>query len=101
MELKHVIDVKEIKVKDKLILGIKIDLPGAPLVVLRGEKGFVMCGYLNMNVVNKLGVIAVKASGVKSIEDILEKNAEEVSNKALEVGIKCGMKIKEILDKIS
>ncbi|HLE87966.1 MAG TPA: DUF1805 domain-containing protein, partial [Candidatus Brocadiaceae bacterium] len=62
--------IEEIKLGNGSALGLKLDMEHAPLLVIRARKGFVMCGYLNMDVANKLGDAAVRVTGVKSFEDV-------------------------------
>ncbi len=81
------------------IIGFEIDLPNAPpLIVVRGRRGFIMCGYLDLGVADKLGLVAVRVSGVSSVEDMLDKEVSGVSSKARELGIKVGDKVKDIID---
>lgn len=90
--------VKQVEVDGKRLTGVEIDLPNAPpLIILRGEKGFAMCGYLDMSVVDKLGLIAVKVSGVRSVEDMLEKQISSVSVKARENGLREGLRVRDII----
>lgn len=98
VEVTGAIRVKEIRVKDKKLIGVEIDLPGAPLVLLKGSKGFVMCGYLDVSTVNKLGVIAARVSGVKSVEELLKKEIAVASEKAIREGVKPGKKVLDIID---
>ncbi len=92
------VHIKIINLEGKKIVGIEIELPDAPpLILIRGDKGFVMCGYLNIDVAEKLGIPAVRVSGVKNIDEMLEKTISEVTSKAMEIGIKPGMKVKDIL----
>ena len=56
-----------------------------------------MCGYLNISVADKLGLVAARVVGVRTVEDMLEKNIVEVTAKARELGIKEGMKVREAL----
>ncbi len=94
-------DIIYVKTLENGLVGIEIILPNSPpLVIIRGRKGFVMCGYLDINVTNKLGLIAARVVGVKSIEEMLEKKIVNVTSKARELGIKEGMKVKEILELI-
>ena len=87
-----------VKILENGIIGIEIFLPEAPpLILIRGRRGFVMCGYLNIDVANKLGLIAARVTGVKSVEEMLDKEIAEVTTKAKEVGIKEGMIVKEAL----
>ena len=90
--------IKMINLEKKKVIGIEIELPDAPpLILIRGDKGFVMCGYLNIDVAEKLGILAIRVSGVKNIDEMLEKTISEVTTKAMELGIKPGMKVKDIL----
>jgi len=90
--------VKFIDFEGKRLIGVEIDLPNAPpLILIRGDEGFIMCGYLNMDVVDKIDVVAARVTGVKSVEEMLEKEISEVSKKALEKGIVKGLKVREVL----
>lgn len=92
--------VEEIKLENGSALGLKLDMEQAPLLVIRAAKGFVMCGYLNIDVANKLGDVAVRVSGVKSFEDVLNAKAVDVSEAARKLGITVGMPAKEALNKM-
>jgi len=81
-------------------LGIKVELGKAPLLLIRAEKGFVMCGYLNVAVADSLGEVAARVSGVSSFEDVLEAKIIEVSEKAKEQGITEGITGREALEKM-
>jgi len=72
----------------------------APLLVIRAAKGFVMCGYLNIEVANKLGDVAVRVTGVKSFEDMLNAKAVDVSEAAKKLGITIGMPAREALNRM-
>ena len=63
------------------------------LVVLRGQKGYIMCGYLNMAAADKFNDVAVKITGVASIEDALNASAVEVSAAAKRLGIRVGQPV--------
>lgn len=90
------IEVGQLKIGGKTALGLKIDLPDSPpLVAIIGEKGFVMCGFLNMDVAERLGVTAATVSGVKTFDDVLEAEVKRVTSKAEMKGIKRGIKGRE------
>jgi uncharacterized protein YunC (DUF1805 family) len=57
-----------------------------------GEKGFVMCGFLNVESAEKLGVTAAVVSGVKTFDDVLNGQVKAVTSKAKNLGIEVGMK---------
>ncbi|HDI12383.1 MAG TPA: DUF1805 domain-containing protein [Candidatus Bathyarchaeota archaeon] len=93
--------IEKVKVNEKSVLGLKVELPNSPpLLLMVGEKGFVMCGYLNMEVAEKLQVAAAMVSGVKSFQDVLEAEIKAATSKAKELGISIGMKSQEALQKI-
>lgn len=92
--------IEEIKLENGSALGLKLDMEHAPLLVIRAAKGFVMCGYLNMDVANKLGDAAVRVTGVKSFEDVLNSKAVDVSEAAKKLGITIGMPAREALMKM-
>ena len=92
--------IEEIKLENGTALGLKMDMEHAPLLVIRAAKGFVMCGYLNMEIANKLGDVAVRVTGVRSFEDVLNANAVDVSEVAKKLGITVGMPARDALVKM-
>jgi uncharacterized protein YunC (DUF1805 family) len=92
--------IEQIELEKGSALGLKLDMEHAPLLVIRAAKGFVMCGYLNMDVANKLGDVAVRVTGVKSFEDVLKSKAVDVSEAAKKLGITIGMPAREALMKM-
>jgi uncharacterized protein YunC (DUF1805 family) len=94
--------MKEEKIQlDKgYIAGYHIDLGKAPLIILQARKGYIMCGYLNMNTANKLGDIAGKVTGVKSFEDALHATVIEISDQAKKEGLTEGVPASDFLKKL-
>ena len=92
--------VEQIKLENGSAIGLKMDMEHAPLLVIRAAKGFVMCGYLNMDVANKLGDAAVRVTGVRSFDDVLNAKAVDVSEAAEKLGITAGMTAREALLKM-
>ncbi len=92
------ISVTDLRVDGKSVLGVKVDLPGSPpLLVLEGEKGFVMCGFLNVDVAERLNIAAAMVSGVKTFDDVLNAEVKAATSKAKDLGINVGMKGAEAL----
>lgn len=89
---------KKIKLQKGEIIGTIIELNNAPLILLQAKKGYVMCGYLNINTANKLGDIAGKITGVKSFDDALDATITEVSENAKKIGLREGMNTKDFLN---
>lgn len=92
--------IEQIQLKSGIALGVKVDLPKAPIVIITAPKGFAMCGYLNMESVNKTGEVAVRVTGVRTFEDILGAKVANVSEKAKELGIAEGITAREALEKM-
>ncbi len=90
--------IEQIDLEKGSALGFKMDMEYAPLLVIRAGCGFVMCGYLNMDIANKLGDVAVRVTGVKSFEDVLSSKAVDVSEAAKKRGVSVGMTAKEALN---
>ena len=80
------------------VTGYCIDLGNAPLLIIQAKKGYVMCGYLNMNAANKIGDIAGKVTGVKTFDDMLNADVVEVSENAKLTGLTQGMNVKDFLN---
>jgi len=87
------INISTIKVDAKSCTGLRADLPDSPpLLLIIGEKGFVMCGFLNMESAEKLGVAAAVVSGVKTFDDVLNGQVKSATSKAKNLGVEVGMK---------
>ncbi len=94
------VETREMTIEGKTFTYLKMDMERAPLVIIKGNKGYVMCGYLNMETADKLGDIAVRVKGVKDADTILASNVEAVSVRAKEIGIDVGMPVRTIISKL-
>ncbi|HII82051.1 MAG TPA: DUF1805 domain-containing protein [Ferroplasma sp.] len=72
----------------------------APLIILKGENGYIMCGYLNIEAANSLGDVAVRVSGVNDINDVLNTKVNACTENAKKLGINTGDNIIDIVDKL-
>jgi len=90
-----------LKVDGKACLGVRVELPDSPpLLLVIAEKGFVMCGFLNMEAAERLYVAAIMVSGVKTFEDVLNAEVKAATNKAKSLGVEVGMKSAEALKRL-
>jgi uncharacterized protein YunC (DUF1805 family) len=90
---------KEIKVKNSVFKGIELDLcDDTKLLVITGKKGYIMCGYLNINTAQKRNDVACIVTGVKTIEDMLNSNVVALTAKAQSLGISMNMEVKQVLE---
>jgi uncharacterized protein YunC (DUF1805 family) len=90
---------KRIKIKDKNVTGIEIRLQNANLVLVITEKGYIFCGYLNLNTAEKLGDVASVVTGIKTVKDLLEAEIVALTSKAKDLGIKKGMLAREAIER--
>lgn len=90
------INVTPLKINDKVAVGLKVELPDSPpLLMIIGQTGFVMCGFLNMDAAEKLNVAAAMVSGVRNFDDVLGAEIKAATSKAQIKGIRIGMKGRE------
>lgn len=92
--------VENITLENGTATGLRFALQNAPLILVKADKGFVMCGYLNMGVADRLGDVACKVSGVSDFDALLKAEIIELTSSAQEVGIQIGMKSKDALEKM-
>ncbi len=93
--------MEEVTLKGKCGIGIEISLPDSPpLILVKGSRGFIACGYLDIDAANKVGAAAATIKGVNSVKELLDGAIVEATNKALKAGIKPGMKGRDALEKI-
>ncbi len=88
----------EISKIGKSSTGIKIDMGNANLLLIKSDKGFIMCGYLDMETAERLNDAACIVRGVKNFDDMLNAGIAKVTTKAKELGIKEGMSGKDALE---
>jgi len=87
------IEVSPVGIEDKTAMGVRVQLPNSPpLVMIIGLKGFVACGFLNIDAAEKFNVTAAIVSGVKSFDDVLNADVKAATSKARALGVKVGVK---------
>jgi uncharacterized protein YunC (DUF1805 family) len=91
-------ETKHFHLEKGVVVGVLVDMPTAPLLIIKARGGYVMCGYLNMAAANKMGDVAGKVSGVRTFEDVLAANIIEVSEKASALGCRVGMTGRDFLN---
>ncbi|USK59385.1 DUF1805 domain-containing protein [Peribacillus asahii] len=98
------ISMNPIKLKEYTFLAISVELPKTTLLVVTSDKGYIMCGALDVALLNdKLKdrrIVAGRATGVKTIDQLLEAPLESVTYEAEVLGIHRGMIGKEALLKM-
>ena len=90
---------KEIKVNGAIFKGIELELcDSSSLLVITGKKGYIMCGYLNINTAQKRNDVACVVTGVKTIEDMLNSKVVALTSAAQQMGISMGMEVTKVLE---
>jgi uncharacterized protein YunC (DUF1805 family) len=94
-------EIDKFVIGGKSFQGMKSTLPDvAPLLLIKGDKGFVMCGFLNMEAAERLGAAAAMVSGVKTFEDVLNAEVKAATTKAKELGVQVGKKVRDEIVKL-
>ncbi len=92
---------KKIKIANKYVEAISLRLCSKSLIILKGKKGYIMCGYLNLKAAEKFNDVAVKVVSVSSIADVLNAKVAGLTTSAKKAGILKGESIKSVLKKIA
>jgi uncharacterized protein YunC (DUF1805 family) len=71
---------------------------GLPLLIIKGAKGFLACGYINVETCNKTGEACAIVTGVKNHDAMLVAEIKAVSIEAAKLGVRVGMKGEETLE---
>lgn len=98
------IQLSPIEINGHTFLSVSVQLPKTNLLAVTGDKGYIMCGALDIGLLNDRlkdrRIIAGRAVGVRTIEQLLEAPLESVTVEAESLGIYKGMNGKEALLKM-
>lgn len=93
--------VDAVEVDGRPVVGITVELPKTRLVILTTRIGYLMCGALDVALLDSLlaerQVVAARALGVRSYQDLLERPIESATRAAQQLGIRPGMSGREAL----
>ncbi|MGP8338085.1 MAG: YunC family protein [Methanosarcinaceae archaeon] len=92
--------IEQVKLTNGTALCLKFDMQNAPLLVIKANKGFVMCGYLDIEMAEVLGDVAVKVKGVNTFEDVLEAQVVATTQAATNLGIDINMNARNALERM-
>ncbi|WP_099159997.1 YunC family protein [Virgibacillus ndiopensis] len=99
------ITVNPLEVEGMFFTAITVELPKTNLLMISNEIGYIMCGALDVDLLNdKLkdrNVIAARAVGVKTIDELLHAPLQKVTDASKTYGWEVGMIGKDALIKIS
>ncbi|UCG44608.1 MAG: DUF1805 domain-containing protein [Candidatus Bathyarchaeota archaeon] len=92
------IRVAPLKVDNRIVTGLKVELPDSPpLLMIIGETGFIMCGFLNIDAAEQANVAAAMVCGVKNFDDMLKAEIKAATSRAQSKGITYGIRGKEAI----
>ncbi|WP_027415264.1 YunC family protein [Aneurinibacillus terranovensis] len=95
------VEMKPLWMENQQVVAISVQLPKTTLLVVTTDKGYIMCGALDISLLNERlasrNIIAGRAVGVRTIEELLEAPLESVTNTAEQLGIVPGMKGKDAI----
>lgn len=88
------VHLEPIIIEGHTFLSVSVVLPKTNLLVVTNDKGYIMCGALDVGLLNEKlkdrKVIAGRAVGVKTIEQLLDAPLESVTYEAETIGIHKG-----------
>lgn len=99
------IETGSLEVAEEVFTTVTVKLPKTTLLIITNETGYIMCAALDVDVFNEKladrNVIAGRASGVRTIDQLLHAPLEKVTDAAQrEFGWEAGMSGKEALAKL-
>ena len=92
--------IEQIALENGTALGLKFEMQNAPLLVIKADKGFVMCGYLDIDMAETLGDVAVRVRGVNTFEDVLDAQVVGITQAAADLGIDIKMNARDALERM-
>jgi len=99
------ITVNPVEIEDMMFTAIRVELPKTNLLIVANESGYIMCAALDVQILNEKlkdrHVIAGRAVGVRTIDDLLYAPLESITDAAKAEGWQVGMTGKEALLKIA
>lgn len=98
------ITVNPVEVDGKLFQAIRVELPKTNLLMISNEVGYIMCGALDVDLLNEMlsdrQVIAARAVGVRTIDDLLHAPLELITDASKAYGWEVGMSGRDALSKL-
>ena len=89
--------MEKITVDSMEFLAGEMDFSGVKILLIKGGKGALGCGYLNLAAAEKFGHALAIVTGVSSWDDMLAAEVKSVSAAAEKLGVVPGISGKEAL----
>jgi uncharacterized protein YunC (DUF1805 family) len=98
------IELSPVEINGHTFLAVTVLLPKTTLLTVSSDKGYIMCGALDVGLLNEKlkdrKIVAARAVGVKTIDQLLNAPMESVTLEAEALGITKGMIGREALLKM-
>lgn len=98
------IEVQPVSFEEGTAIAVTVNLPKTTLLAVTTDKGYIMCGALDIGLLNERlasrEILAGRAIGVKTIQELLEAPLESVTTTAERAGISVGMTGKDAVRKM-
>lgn len=95
------VTIEPVKVGEHTLVGVEVKLPKTTLLTISTDRGYIMCGALDVGLLNATlsdrKIIAGRAVGVRTLEQLLAAPLESVTMEAEHLGIVKGMSGAEAL----
>lgn len=99
-----IVSIEQIELDGHFFTAVTVHLPKTTLLTISNENGYIMCGALDIGLLNSRlkdrKIIAGRAVGVKTIDELLLAPLESVTYEAEKLGITKGMIGKDALLKM-
>ncbi len=93
-----------ISIGDRTAIGIEVELPRTHLAIVTTDAGYIMCGALDVGLLSEKlrarGIVAARAVGVRTVDELLAAPLESVTPAAEERGVRVGMLGKEAIGRM-
>jgi uncharacterized protein YunC (DUF1805 family) len=98
------VQVKPMAVDGHWVVGVHVALPKTNLLAIATDIGYIMCGALDIRLLNERladrGIVAGRAVGVRNLEELLQAPLESTTTEAAKHGIVAGMTGRQAIHKM-
>jgi len=98
------VTITPVEIGGHTFIATSVKLPKTTLLTVSNDKGYIMCGALDVSLLNNRlkdrKIVAGRAVGVKTIEELLNAPLESITWEAENLGIQVGMIGKDALLKM-
>jgi len=95
------IKIEPVQLGTDTVVSIECQIPKTTLLVLQTKTGYIMCGALDVGLLREKlqdrGIIAARAVGVRTMDDLWNGAIESCTQAAEGLGIQPGMAVQEAL----